>query len=127
MDDSRAGMPHHVASAVGAYGEQVAERHLVERGLRILERNWRCPLGEIDLVAQEGKVLVVCEVKTRRSAAFGPPAEAVTPRKLARLRHLAAEWLRERGGGFAEVRVDVVAVLHPRNGPCEVEHLIGVG
>ena len=72
--------------ALGRYGEDVAARHLAEAGLVVLERNWRCREGEIDIVARDGDVLVVCEVKTRRDTAYGSPLEAVTPRKAARLR-----------------------------------------
>ncbi|MGV1008166.1 MAG: YraN family protein [Dermatophilaceae bacterium] len=125
MSSSR-GMPHGIASAVGEYGERMAERYLRDRGLHILARNWRCPLGEIDLVARDGGVLVVCEVKTRRGSALATPLDAVTPRKLARLRRLAAAWLEQQDGGFSGVRVDVVAVVRPRSGPCQVEHLVGV-
>lgn len=104
----------------------MAERYLRDRGLTILERNWRCPLGEIDLVARDGGVLVVCEVKTRRGTTYGSPIDAVTARKLARLRRLAAAWLQERGGGFSDVRVDVVGVFTPHGAPCQLEHLVGV-
>ena len=82
--------------AVGRYGEDVAARHLTEAGLVVLERNWRCREGEIDIVARDGDVLVVCEVKTRRSTTYGTPLEAVTYRKAARQRVLAARWLAER-------------------------------
>jgi putative endonuclease len=121
------GMPHRVAAAVGGYGERMAERFLRERGLVILDRNWRCAFGEIDLVARDGGCLVVCEVKTRRGAAFGTPVEAVTREKLTRLRRLAAAWLAEHEVACPDVRVDVVGVLRPRAGPCLVEHLVGVG
>ena len=123
---SSTGMSHSVASAVGEYGERMAERYLRDLGLQILARNWRCPHGEIDLVARDGAVLVVCEVKTRRGSAYGCPTEAVTARKLARLRRLAGAWLGEHGGGFSGVRVDVIGVLRPRTGPCHVQHLVGV-
>ncbi len=126
MDEPPVGMPHRLALAVGGYGERIAERYLSDRGLVVLERNWRCEFGEIDLVAREGDVLVVCEVKTRRGTAYGSPAEAVTAAKLARLRRLAAAWVAQRGGGFEDVRVDVVGVFRPRSGPCVVEHLQGV-
>jgi putative endonuclease len=99
----------------------------------VLARNWRCREGEIDIVARDGDVLVVCEVKTRRDVAFGTPLEAVTPAKAARLRRLTARWLaatreaRAAGGagGFADIRFDVVAVLLPRAGAPIVEHLRG--
>ena len=125
------GMPHETASAVGTYGERMAARFLRERGLEILARNWRCDLGEIDIVARDGRCLVVCEVKTRRSTTFGSPVEAVDHRKLARLRRLAAAWLAlqdDHLGGIHvdEVRVDVIGVLRPRRGACRIEHLVGV-
>lgn len=120
-------MPHTVASAVGAYGERVAARHLVEQGLQIIECNWRCDQGEIDIVALDGRCLVVCEVKTRRSLAFGTPVEAVTVRKAARLRRLAARWLACHDLRVEDVRIDVVGVLRPRAGAARIEHLVGVG
>ncbi len=83
--------------AVGRYGERVAERFLVDSGLVILERNWRCSLGEIDIVARDGDCLVVCEVKTRSSTAYGHSLEAVSWRKAARLRRLAMAWVDARG------------------------------
>ncbi len=69
---------------------------------------------------------MVCEVKTRRGAGFGTPAEAVTWRKAARLRKLAARWLTEHPVTPAEIRIDVVSVVVPRSGSPVVEHLIGV-
>jgi putative endonuclease len=95
--------------------------------MRLLDRNWRCPLGEIDLVALDGGCLVVAEVKTRRSAGCGTPAEAVTPAKLARLRRLTAAWLQAQEQGFAEVRIDVLDVVCPDRGAARVTHLRGVG
>lgn len=111
---------------VGRYGEDVAARHLSEQGFVVLQRNWRCELGEIDIVARDGQCLVVCEVKTRRSDAYGSPLEAVTPRKLARLRRLTARWLAESGLHPPEVRIDVLAVRRPRAGPALVEHVRAV-
>lgn len=113
--------------AVGAYGETVAARHLAERGLRVLERNWRCDEGEIDLVLREGDVLVVCEVKTRTSAACGSPHEAVSPAKLERLHRLAHRWAGDHGLRPPETRIDLVAVRLPRKGAAEVEHVRGIG
>jgi putative endonuclease len=112
--------------AVGAYGERVAARHLTDAGLVILDRNWRCPLGELDIVARDGPVVVFCEVKTRRGGRFGEPVYAVVPGKARRLRRLAAEWLGAAGVRADEVRFDVVSVLAPRRGAAEVEHLRGV-
>jgi putative endonuclease len=109
--------------AVGAYGERVAERFLVEAGLVVLERNWRCPFGEIDIVARDGDCLVVCEVKTRSSAAFGHPVEAVTAVKAGRLRVLAVEWVKTRGVRPRRIRIDLVAVLRSAHGPATITHL----
>ncbi len=97
----------------------------------MLDRNWRGTGGELDLLVRDGDVLVAVEVKTRRGTAYGHPAEAVTPAKLGRIRRLTGEWLAVHGarpGGprFAEVRVDVVAVVLPRAGAAQVEHLVGV-
>ncbi|GAB7190584.1 YraN family protein [Kineococcus sp. NUM-3379] len=113
--------------AVGGYGERVAVRYLQQAGMVVLARNWRCELGEVDVVARDGDCLVVCEVKTRRTTAAGHPLEAVTPAKVARLRRLAAAWMAAAGVHPPEVRLDVVAVLRPRRGPALVEHLRAVG
>ena len=79
-----------------------------------MARNWRCPTGEIDLVVRRGRLLVVVEVKARRTEAFGPAAAAVGPVKQRRLRRLAAEWLAASGTRGVEVRFDVVAVTGTR-------------
>jgi putative endonuclease len=114
-------------SAVGRYGEDVAARHLTAAGMEVLQRNWRCDLGEVDLLARDGDALVVCEVKTRSGLDYGTPLEAVTRRKLARLRRLAARFLEETGWHPVEVRVDVVSVLLRRRGAALVDHVRGVG
>jgi putative endonuclease len=111
--------------AVGQYGERVAAQHLMDTGLQIIERNWRCSAGEIDIVAAEGGTLVFVEVKARSSLAFGSPAQAVVGRKQRRVRELALHWLDEHPGSWAELRFDVVSVLRMPRGPAEVEHLRG--
>lgn len=116
----------HPKDALGRYGEQLAVRALVDAGMTVLDRNWRCDAGEIDVVARDGDTLVVCEVKTRSSTVFGSPLEAVTPAKAARLRRLALRWLDDAGVHPAEIRIDVVGVLQPRRGASQVEHLRGV-
>lgn len=97
---------------VGDAGEHAVADWYRAAGFTIVARNWRVREGEIDLIAQRGPVLVFCEVKTRRSDAFGIPAEAVTFRKQARIRKLAALWLGAHDGNAGEVRFDVAAV-HP--------------
>jgi putative endonuclease len=111
---------------LGARGEDLAVAHLTAAGLVVLDRNWRCRAGELDVVATDGATLVVVEVKTRSGDGFGTPAESVTPRKLARLRRLAQLWLAEHRVGWVEVRFDVVAVLARPGCAPEVEHLRGV-
>lgn len=113
--------------ALGVYGETLAARHLVEQGMVLLDRNWRCEAGEIDLVLREDDVLVVCEVKTRSSTRYGTPHEAVTDAKLARLRRLAVRWAEERGVAVDDVRIDLVAILRPRRGASAVDHVRGIG
>jgi putative endonuclease len=111
---------------LGAYGEELAARHLARQGMVVLDRNWRCELGEIDLVLRDGSTLVVCEVKTRSSTAFGTPHEAVTERKVARMRALAARWLQAHNVRPLDVRLDMVCVLRPRRGPVEIDHVPGL-
>jgi putative endonuclease len=123
-------------AGLGRYGEEVAAAHLVAAGLTIVARNWRCREGEVDIVALDGDVLVMCEVKTRRGVGFGTPLDAVTPAKAARLRRLALRWLVDQRAGtvasstdefarYTEVRFDVVSVLRPLSGSSSVEHLRG--
>ena len=114
-------------SNLGSYGERVAARRLVDLGMVLVDRNWRCELGEVDLVLRDGDVLVFCEVKTRSSAAYGHPLEAVSPVKGERLRRLAARWVEEHGVDPPEIRIDLVGVLLADRGAAEVEHVQGVG
>lgn len=112
--------------ALGAYGEQVAVDHLRSQGLVILDRNWTCRYGEVDIVARDDATLVVCEVKTRTGDRYGSPLEAVGPQKAARLRRLAAHWLEVHGLHPPSVRIDVVSVLVPARGAPQVERITGV-
>ena len=111
--------------AVGRYGERVAAAYLEGRGWQVLDRNWRGPDGELDIVALRAGELIVVEVKTRRGLGFGHPAEAVTARKRARLRRLTAQWLAAHEVRPRSLRIDVIAVLVPRSGAARVEHLVG--
>jgi len=102
--------------ALGSAGEELAARWYTDAGYRVLDRNWRCREGELDLVVCRGGLAVFCEVKTRRSLSFGLPAEAVTPTKQRRLRRLALCWLAERAPGqarFPDLRFDVACVVAP--------------
>jgi putative endonuclease len=111
--------------ALGTAGESVATGYLRRAGMRIIARNWRCPIGELDIVAADGRELVFCEVKTRRSTAYGLPAEAVTPGKAGRIRAMAVRWRHDHGIPPCPTRFDIVAVLWPRGAAPTVRHLVG--
>ncbi|MFJ2192333.1 YraN family protein [Kitasatospora sp. NPDC087861] len=136
-------------NGLGRYGERVAARRLMEAGLRILDRNWRCVEGELDIVALDGDTVAVCEVKTRSERGFQQPSEAIGQAKAARLQRLAERWMAERWPGhFAKlagpgydpgptdphwppappggVRIDLVAVVNRARGAAVVDHLRGV-
>lgn len=97
-------------TALGNAGELIAAQYLHERGFVIVERNWRCRAGEIDIVAKLGRCFVFVEVKTRRSSRFGHPLEAITPTKASRLRALARTWM-EAKAAVGSIRIDAVGVL----------------
>ena len=103
----------------------LAAEHLEASGLSVVDRNWRCAQGEIDLVAfdETEDELVFVEVKTRSGLRYGHPLEAVTREKLARLRRLAMAWCAEHPGAHNRVRIDVIAIIAPRRGLVEIEHL----
>lgn len=98
---------------LGARGEDRAAAWYVQHGYEVLARNWRCREGELDLICARDGAVVICEVKTRSSLAFGHPAEAVTAVKQRRIRVLTARWLADGGPPFRprEIRFDVAAVL----------------
>ncbi|MGA4508712.1 YraN family protein [Propionibacteriaceae bacterium G1746] len=110
---------------VGAWGEARAAAHLEALGWQVLDRNWRCRQGEIDLVVRdpEGTVVLV-EVKTRSGLGYGHPLESITRAKQAKLRELAIRWWREHRG-TRRVRVDAIGVLRTRDG-VHLTHVRGV-
>ncbi|MGC3993704.1 MAG: YraN family protein [Propionicimonas sp.] len=111
-------------------GEELAVAHLERLGWRILERNWRCPAGELDIVAlQPGRepVVVFCEVKCRTGLGFGPPLEAITAHKVAKLREVALHWLRAQPTAVGRIRFDGVGVLLTRDAPPVITHVPGIG
>jgi putative endonuclease len=109
----------------GRAGEQRAADHLITLGYRIVDRNWRCSQGEVDIVAVRGRSLAVVEVKTRRSSAFGHPLEAIDDRKTARLWRLAAAWIaahpQEARG--RRLRLDAIAITGDDPATGVLEHL----
>lgn len=113
--------------ALGRRGEELAAGYLTAQGMRIVDRNWRCAEGEIDIVALDGDTLVIAEVKTRKSVAYGHPFEAVGADKLARLHRLGYAWCRDHELRIPRRRVDVIAVLDDGVSDPALEHLKGVG
>lgn len=113
-------MSQHIQ--VGRSGEDIAAAYLEQLGYDIVERNWRCHAGEVDIIARDRSHIVVVEVKTRSSLLYGHPFEALTPAKIARLYRLAVLWCVEHRwrGRF---RVDAISVLLDRNAPPTIEHL----
>lgn len=108
--------------ALGQAGESLAARELARRGYRIVERNWRCPIGEIDIVAEKGGVLVIVEVRTRRGDEHGTPQESITPAKQAKLIEVASTYVQEHELQDRDWRIDVVAVeLSPRGGLIRID------
>lgn len=114
---------------LGALGEQAAADHLQAQGWQILDRNWRCRYGEIDLIATDNDsgAVVFVEVKTRSGDGFGGIAEAVPRDKVRRLRRLAALWLVQQSRSWSAVRIDVIGVRVGRTRTPELVHLKGVG
>ncbi len=112
--------------ALGAAGEEAVAAWYAAAGYDVVDRNWRCREGELDLVLARDRVLVFCEVKTRRTTAFGVPAEAVTVTKQRRLRTLAMRWLDAHPRSRANtLRFDVASVLAARDGPPVIEVIEG--
>jgi len=108
-------------SSRGRDGEDATVRTYESRGYRVVARNWRCALGELDLVAQRGRVLVFCEVKSRTGAAFGGGYEAVTWSKRRKLRQLAEAFLQSYRPLEVQARFDVASVwLGPRGADVEI-------
>lgn len=116
--------PVNAKDDLGRRGEQAAADHLEGLGYRIVDRNWRCPIGELDIVALEQRELVIVEVKTRTSRGFGDPLEGVDDRKLARLCVLAGAWRRAHPGMRARsTRIDLIGVLLPKHAEPTLDHL----
>lgn len=118
-DDDTQGRRH----ALGRAGERVAAEYLEQHGVAVLQRNWRCSTGELDIVGTDGSTVVFCEVKTRSGIDYGGPEEAVSEDKRRRIRELARMWLGEWRLVGCPVRFDVVSVLWPPDGPVRVQHL----
>lgn len=103
-------MTHKRTAQTGKRGEQIAREFLTTLGYRIREVNWRCPVGEIDIIAEQGDILVFVEVKTRRSTDSGDALMLVTPRKQKRLLNAVYTYLEAHALDAVQWRVDVIAV-----------------
>jgi putative endonuclease len=109
--------------SLGRWGEEEAARYLQRLGMKIVKRNLRTPVGEIDIIARQGKTLVFIEVKTRRSDAFGTPQEAVGPTKQRQIIRTALWYLGDGKGKGLQPRFDVVAV-RPGSQGAQIEHIV---
>ena len=111
---------------LGRAGEDLAAAFLRRAGYEVLERNWRCTRGEIDVMAKVDTTLVFVEVKTRTGMGYGHPLESLTESKLARLRLLAGLWRQAHPSQRGDMRIDAIGVLLPRNAPYTIEHVQGI-
>lgn len=115
--------------ALSRRGEDLAAEYLRARKYLILRQNYRCPAGEIDLIAARGKALVFVEVKTRSDLSRGEPYEAVTPRKKRKLWQVAEYYLQteeREAGKYKEYRFDAVSILLPGDESVKIEHLVNI-
>jgi putative endonuclease len=127
MSDARTSRPSgRPKDLLGRHGEDLAAEHLEHEGVLLIERNWRCSEGELDIIGAEDDALIICEVKTRTSTRFGTPLEAVNDAKIHRMQRLAQLWCRERRVHPPRIRYDVVEVLAPRDAEPVITYHRGV-
>ncbi len=116
---------------VGARGEDLAAAELIRQGMRIVTRNWRCSIGELDIIAEEEldgrRTLVFCEVKCRTGLGYGSPLESITYAKLRKLRQLSAQWLVSAAPSVDAVRLDAIGVVLIRGQRPQLTHVRGIG
>ena len=117
---------HTYRQRLGARGEAVAAKYLLDQGYTILARNWRTREGELDLVAQDRGELVAVEVKTRSGTGCGSPLTAITPVKSARLRRLLLAWVRHERPRASGLRIDAIGVTLRANERPRIDHLQGI-
>jgi putative endonuclease len=118
----------HWKQLLGRYGERKACTYLKKQGYRILEKNFRCKAGEVDIIAADHETLVFVEVKTRSSDQFGTPQEAVTPEKLRTLKEAAHYYMQETSAPPTQVRYDILALTIDQNTKVKnIEHIKNVG
>ncbi|MGJ3509339.1 YraN family protein [Enemella sp. A6] len=116
---------------LGKHGEQLAASFLEASGWTVIDRNWHCAEGELDIVAiseDAGEsTLAFCEVKTRTGLGYGSPLESITDLKVRRLRHLTARWLLEHPITATHIRLDAIGVLLVPGREPQIHHLSGIG
>lgn len=120
---------------VGQLGEDLAAAHLVADGMTVVERNWRCRHGEVDIIAREDRaagtndrrIMVFCEVKCRTGLGFGGPLEAITWAKVRKLRQLAGEWVATHDATWRGWRIDAIGVICLPGRPPRLDHVRGIG
>jgi putative endonuclease len=109
---------------LGRRGEEIAAAHLERQGLVVLSRNWRCSVGELDIVATDSiSTVIFCEVKTRSGTGFGTPVEQVTIGKRRRIRRLSQLWLSTAKVGWRDSRFDVIGILFDPRGRYQITHV----
>jgi putative endonuclease len=107
---------------LGANGEEAVSQYLQQKGMRVIDRNWRIKGGEIDLVCDDHGAIVFVEVKTRTSNMYGTPFDAITPDKAFRLQRLALAWMAMNHRWGQDYRIDAAGVWMDGFGACEIEH-----
>ncbi|SHG08815.1 YraN family protein [Streptoalloteichus hindustanus] len=117
--------PKRTTAQLGRQGEDMAAAHLEQQGFVVLSRNWRCPQGELDIVATDGDRVVICEVKTRAGPGWGKPVEVLTEAQRRRIRHATMAWLSTFRVPWCDLRFDLVGVTWPPDGPVRLHHLEG--
>ena len=120
-------MPNRSRQLIGTRGEDLAAAELQRQGMVILDRNWRCSAGEVDIVAEDTGSLVFCEVKCRTGLGFGAPLEAITYAKIRKLRQLAAQWLAAHDVNAQRIRIDAIGVVMLATSEPQITHLRGIG
>jgi len=111
------------ARALGTSGEEAAAAYLRKKKYRVISRGFRFHRGEIDIIAYDGDILVFVEVKTRRSAAFGPPEESVTPLKQRQIRKLAEVYLMLNNLGDTACRFDILSLISDDRQGYRIHHI----
>ncbi|WCC79202.1 YraN family protein [Cutibacterium equinum] len=112
--------------AFGAWGEDVAAQYVESLGWTVLARNWACEVGEIDLIAQDGRTIIFVEVKTRSGTGFGNPLESITTTKIRKLHELALAWLVDQHEVVGSVRIDAIGVMMRPGEQPTITHVRGI-